>query len=162
MTKRNLRAEFSAVLRKYGHSIIFVHQDKRFRCKCYSERSGEGRSDCGTCFGTTYRVSVEKRLTRRKVNTVPETLPGVKKVMPAGHSDSLAYVYYLEYDVEPKEGDLILEVEWQDNVPARIKEKLVVSVAEPMRLVEGRVEFYQVYVRTEAKGANDHAALTQH
>jgi hypothetical protein len=158
---RDLRKDMTEILNKYGHQIVYIRQDKRFRCDCYSERSGEARADCPKCFGTTYKVKIEKHLTRRKVSTVPETLPGVRKTSGGGMVVPTTYQYYLLYDVEPQRGDLILEVEWQDDIPRAIKEKLAISLPDPKQGATGRIEFWQVYVRTDWKGAEDNAALTQ-
>ncbi|QHW35665.1 hypothetical protein GZH47_32730 (plasmid) [Paenibacillus rhizovicinus] len=159
---RDLRADIKDILEKYGHKVVYVRQDKRFRCDCYSERSGEPMADCPKCFGTTYKVSIRSCLTRRKVSVVPETLPGARRVSPLGNIAATTYKYYMEHDVAPQPGDLILEVEWDGEKPATITEKLYVSVPDPLRGDTGRIEFWQVYVRLDWKGDNDDATLTEH
>jgi hypothetical protein len=157
---RDLRQDISRLFDQASHNIVYVRRDLRFRCTCYSERSGEARSDCPICFGTSYHVKIEKHRARRHPNSVPLTLSGVNQETPAGNLIPKAYVYYLEHTAQATENDLILEVEWEGDIPKRIKEKYKISIADAKLGTGGRVEFYQVYTRLEYKGANDDAALS--
>lgn len=158
----DIREEFEKILNQYGYDIVLVKRDLRFRCSCYSERSGEPNATCDICFGTGYKVTLYKCKTRRKISSVPETLTNSRQVLKAGSSTRKAYVYYLTYDMEPKEGDLILEIEWQDEKPISIKEKLFISQAEPMKGREGRVEFYQVYCKVDYLSEYDDQAISKY
>jgi hypothetical protein len=84
----------------------------------------------------------------------------VNQHTPAGRTTPGAFVYYLEHDVNPAENDLILEIEWQGDVPLRITDKQEISFNEPKRGTGGRVEFHQTYTRMIYKGGEDDAALT--
>lgn len=157
---RDLRKDLSNLFDKYAHNIIFIRRDLRFHCECYVERSGESKADCPRCFGTGHQVRIEKHRTRRVINAIPETLSGAQASSGLGKITPKAYKYYLEHFVEPKDGDMILEVEWVNQMPARIIQKNLISVAEPKQGFEGRVEFYQVYCKYDPKGVNDDEALT--
>jgi hypothetical protein len=157
----DIRQAISEVLQQYGHDIVYIERDLRFRCTCYSERSGESANpNCPKCFGTSYHVNIKKARVRRTIASVPETLIGLNKLMEEGNAVPKAYTYYFEYHVHPKEGDLILEVDWINGLPKRIKEKHFISVAEPKFGESGRIEFYQVYCRYRPKGASDDDALS--
>lgn len=159
----DVRNEISKLLDEYGHDIIYIRRDERFRCECYVERSGEPDPNCSKCFGTGNKVSIEKARTRRQISSVPETLIGVNKLQEAGKLAPKAYVYYLEHDVKPKENDYILEVIWDANgVPRYIKEKHLISAVDPKYGYKGRVEFYQVYARFDVKGDQDDTTLTKY
>lgn len=159
----DVRNEISKLLDEYGHDIIYIRRDERFRCECYVERSGEPDPSCSKCFGTGNKVSIEKARTRRQISSVPETLIGVNKLQEAGKLAPKAYVYYLEHDVKPKENDYILEVIWDANgVPRYIKEKHLISAVDPKYGYKGRVEFYQVYARFDVKGDQDDTTLTKY
>jgi len=159
---RDLRADLSKLFDQYAHDIVYVRRDTRFRCTCYSERSGEATSDCPKCFGTSYVVTLQKARTRRKISAVPESLPNNNMSATFGNVVPKQYVYYFEYDVSPKENDLILEVVWEKNIPARIMQKHMISVANPLYGLGGRVEFWTVYVKYEMGEAGDDAALTKY
>jgi hypothetical protein len=157
----NIRQAISEVLQQYGHDIVYIERDLRFRCTCYSERSGESADpNCPKCFGTAYHVSIKKARVRRTIASVPETLIGLNQLTEAGNVIPKAYTYYFAYDAQPKDGDLILEVDWINGLPKRIREKHFISVVEPKLGENGQVEFYQVYCRYTPKGAKDNEALT--
>lgn len=146
----DIRKDFSNVLDKYGYDVIYVRRDKRFHCECFSERSGGlAQSDCPKCFGTGYVIGIEKVRTRRKISSVPESLVRARKNFEVGFIPSKAFVFYMEHDIHPAEGDLVLEVEWNDGIPIRIINKNVISIADPQYGDQGRIEFYQVYSRFE-------------
>ncbi len=159
----DIRKEIKKTLEKYGHDIVYVRRDKRFRCECFVERSGEPKADCSICFGTGYIVKLEKRKTRRKISSVPETLIGLNRLQQAGSVIPKAYVYYLQHTDTPEEDDLILEVIWdKKGIPRHIKDKYRISAVDPQLGEEGRVEFFQVYCKFDQKGDHDDAALTKH
>lgn len=150
----DVRQRISDLFDEYSHPVVYVRRDERFRCSCYVERSGEPSPDCPRCFGTGNVVQLEKIRTRRTISSVPETLIGVNKLQEAGKVSPTAYVYYLEFDIEPKDNDYILEVEWDDNqLPTIIKEKHLISAVEPIYGYKGRTEFYQVYARFDIRGS---------
>lgn len=157
----DIRKDLSNFLEKYGHYVIYIRRDMRYRCECYSERNGgQAYFDCPKCFGTGYIVTIEKIKTRRNISSVPESLVRSRKSYEPGQVAAKAYVYYMEHHVKPKEGDLILEVEWKNGVPMQILEKNMISVADPKQGIEGRVEFYEVYSRFETERKSDQDALT--
>lgn len=157
----DFRKKLKDVLDKYGHYIVYIRCDKRFRCPCFIERSGEPHSDCPMCFGTGYKVQIEKIRTRRKISSVPESLIGVNRLQSTGTMAPKSYTYYYEHYVQPKESDLILEVLWdKEGVPRHIKNKYLVSAVDPQLGYKGRVEFYQVYCRFDRKGDHDDNSLS--
>jgi hypothetical protein len=159
----NVRKRISQLFDEYSHNVVYVRRDPRFRCECYVERSGEPSPSCSKCFGTGNVVTIERVRARRKVATIASSLPTANENAQAGNMTPTGYTYYFEYDVKPIANDLILEVIWDVNgVPRYIKEKYSISVAEPKFGYKGRVEFYQVYVQVDQKGANDDTALTEY
>jgi hypothetical protein len=159
----NIRKKIKDTLTKYGHHIVYIRRDERFRCTCYVERSGESEADCPLCFGTGFKVSPEKVLVRRTISSIPETLAGTNTVQQAGSLAAKAYTYYFEHDIKPKQSDIILEVIWDNNgIPRYIKEKMFVTSTVEQLGYKGRIEFYQVYCRYDKKGVHDDAALSKH
>lgn len=157
----DIRQDLENVLKQYGHDVIYIRRDKRFHCECYSERSGgQAYSDCPKCFGLGYVVTIEKVKTRRGISSVPESLVRARKVYEPGVESAKAYVYYVEYHVNPQEGDMILEVDWKNGIPVEIHEKNIISIADQKNGYQGRIEFYEVYSRFEPKRKSDQDALT--
>ncbi len=161
---RDLRADMKKTMDAYSHNVVYVRRNLKFRCSCYSERSGEAAKGCPKCFGTSYIVRPEKIRGRRSLNSVPESLSGVKQAVGYGTMYPKQYVYYFEHMVQPKEGDLIFEVVWDESgkKPVRIVQRHVVSVAEPLFGDKGRTEFWTVYVKYDQGEAEDYAAFTKH
>lgn len=152
----DIRKQIKKVIETYGHTVIYVRTDPRFRCECYSEHNGESTdSNCKKCFGTGFKSSVEKVRTRRKPLAMPETLVAVRKAAGMGNIAVAGYTYYMEHDFNPKSGDFIFEVEWHKGEPVRVKEKLKISFADPKEGLHGRTEFFQVYSRTHWQGDGD-------
>lgn len=159
----DIRKRIKKLMDEYSHDLAYIRRDTRFRCTCYSERSGEASANCEQCFGTSYVVSIEKRRARRQIASVPESLIGVNKLQSAGRLSPTAYVYYFEHDLKPTVDDIILEVIWdKSGVPRHIKEKHLISAVVPQQGVKGRIEFYQVYARYDQKGAQDETALSEY
>ncbi|CDQ41817.1 hypothetical protein [Virgibacillus salexigens] len=157
----DIRKDLRNVLDKYGYDAIYIRRDKRFRCECYSERSGgQSRTDCPNCFGTGFVTNIEKVRTRRTISSVPESLVRARKNFEIGNLSAKAYVYYLEHDINPKEGDLLIEAEWKNGVPLSILEKNVISIADPQRGNKGRTEFYQIYSYFEPVRESDQNAIS--
>lgn len=156
----DLRKSLSNIMDEYSHKAIYIRTDKRFRCSCYIERSGEGWPECPYCFGTTYRVSIQTIRCRRDVKTLPETLMGQRKQKGTGLSSAMTFTYYMEHNVQPKAGDLVLEVEWVNGMPMNVLEKNEISSVNAQLGTKGRIEFYQVYCKYSPKGANDNDALS--
>ena len=152
---RNIRADIAKLFDQYAHQIVYVRRNEKFRCDCYSERSRESTSPtCLKCLGTSYQINLEKHRVRRSATSLPETKIGSRKQSEVGNLQASGYVYYFEHYSEPKSGDLLFEVEWLNGVPKTIKEKFEVGLVEPMKGNQGRVEFYQAYVRATQKGGD--------
>ena len=145
----NIRERFREVLEEYGHTVVYIRADQRFRCSCYNERNGEAKlSGCTKCFGIGYKTTIEQVLTRRTPLSMPETLVAVRRGTSPGNLVVAGYTYYMEHTVIPKSGDMIYEVIWENGKPKRVKEKLLISAVDQKAGVNGRTEFYQVYART--------------
>jgi|SRR5699024_1390083 len=157
----NIQKEFEAVIEKYGHDIIYVRTDKRFRCTCFSERSGgPGKSKCKKCFGTGYHTTTEVVKVRRQISSLPESLVRTRNTYETGSFAAKAFVYYFTKSVKPKTGDIILEVNWKNNIPISIKDSYLISIADGKQGDQGEIEFYQVYCKYQSEGSDERNALT--
>ncbi|WP_067924175.1 hypothetical protein [Alicyclobacillus shizuokensis] len=158
----DIRQIIGQLFDRFSYKIVYVRRNRKFKCTCYSERSGEGDPSCPKCFGTGNVVTIETVRTRRRFQTIPETLPGAGKYTSAGTFSIQAYVYYFEAGTNPQMGDLILEVDWDQDKPIGVREKLYISTIQTMQEFEGNPAFYQVYARSNWKGDADDIALSEH
>lgn len=147
----DIRAALDEVIKAYGHYIIYVRRDLKFRCECYSHKNGEANAKCKKCLGTGYAVAFE----RIKVRSVVAASPSSEVLVPAGTKVTPTTIYYVPERYHPKDGDLILEVEWDESLVKRIRKKHFISVADPKLGLEGRIEFYQVHCKFEEGRESD-------
>lgn len=103
-----LKHKFDMTLKKYGHTVYFVHFNRKIRCHCYREKEKEGSPDCYNCFGTGYPATIKRYLARRSILS-GGILTDATRNEPPGQSNQSAYKYYFQSFVNPKSGDLILE-----------------------------------------------------
>jgi len=151
------------VIRKYGHFIVYVRADKNFYCSCWEEHMKEADPLCNICYGTGYKVKLQRMRVRSRIVTVFETLPGLKYNSPAGNFTPKAFVYYFMEKHHPKAEDLILEVEWDENKKVkRITDKHRITVADPKFGDDGVTAFYQVYVSHEEGSSENNKAIATH
>ncbi len=50
--------------------------------------------------------------------------------------------YYMDYTVQPKRGDIIMEVGWNGEKPTHLIQTFEIAHVDDMREQNGRVEFY--------------------
>ena len=156
----DIQKSFDAVIEKYGHDVIYIRRDPRFKCKCYSERSGEADTDCKDCFGLGNPITLEKIRVRHVTETPAETK--LELHSDEGISVPVEYEYFVKKSDAPKNGDLIYEVEFDEKGNAkRVLEKSLISLARPMRGTNGRIEFYQVYVKDRRKDRKDDQTIAE-
>lgn len=159
----SMRKSFNNIIEKYGHYIIYVRRDTRFKCKCYIEKNGEADPHCPECLGLGNPVQLEFIKARRKVNYSSGQLSGLDKHFDNGIQIAEEYTYYLKAEDEPKELDMILEVDIDESRKVKkVLEKNLISTAVPMKGVKGEVEFYQVYTKTKGKDKHDDKTVSEH
>lgn len=145
----DIRKNLKATLKEYGHTVTYIRTNQRFRCSCFSERNGEATNvTCPICYGSGFKATVERVLTRRKLLTASQSLIASRSTTDVGNLQVVGYTYYMEFDTAPKSGDFIFEVIWDNGVPIEVKEKLLISAVDAKYGLRGRTEFFQVYART--------------
>lgn len=81
-----------------------------------------------------------------------ETNRGLEAELRSGYMQPGDFLYYFEYDIEPQEGDCLMEIEehWSPGIPAgpfNVLEKMDFKRVEPMFGDEGRIEYYLIVAR---------------
>jgi hypothetical protein len=157
----DIRAEVKKILENYGHYVLYLRRDLRLKCDCYQENAETADPNCPLCFGTGYKVSIEKILARRQSSSNNSTVPNNLLNQSAGKFYNNPMIYYLPYQVNPKNGDLIIEVKWMNQKATGIKEKHFITNVQDKRGINGSVMFFQVYCQNEPRGVNDNARISK-
>jgi len=168
----DLRAEMDIMLEgnayypRRGHWVLLRRMDRRQRCTCWN-RIGQGDDKysidkskynepelrCPFCSGSGWIYKDELHLTRRTLVSPTIGLAGSEQMTDIGWMNINYIVFYFKYDVAPKRGDKIIEIELDDNAnpkrPYVFKEIYNVSIGEPFRDQNGRVEFYRTAAKLE-------------
>jgi hypothetical protein len=147
LTDINLRDEMHTILygsntyKRLGHWIVYRRFDRTKKSEFYSERTHEG-------VGGPSHLYTDVLLRTRRVPTDRTGLPldAVKVGLDLSEKD----LYYLEYTVNPKIGDEIFEIEWNDhNVTPSLgninyKDRYIIKRTHDYRLEGGNVQYYIV------------------
>lgn len=158
----DIKAALDEIIERYGHEIIYIRRDLKFRCECFSDRNGQADSKCKKCLGTGYDIKYERMKVRSRIVDGHDRLSDQGEVVaPKGLKQVKSTVYYFPERYKPKEGDLILEVDWMfDGRVDKVRDKHFVSIADPKLGVHGRIEFYQVHCKFEEGRESDGKTIT--
>lgn len=150
-------AEFNLLMDQIGIWVIYTRSDHRFRCRdCYNYFTNDSAPTCSTCFGTGYKVSLERwkvyytnRVSRAAGIEVPLTRGGFSP-------EFMAYIFTRNKNI-PVEEDRVFIVEWdrsRDDVPK--------MEARPTRIVQALRVLYieQFYIGQEIYLLN-HCGIVQ-
>jgi len=143
----NLRLEMAKILKDpncgKGHWIAYRRYDRTNPSQYYKKSTKEGAG------GPAYEYTDTAILTRR----VPLGLKGTKEERDrVGVGIQDAFIYYFEYDLNPKRGDHIYELVLgpgeQTSSPnlttTEYVERYKIVVPHPYRLHHGRIEYWAV------------------
>jgi hypothetical protein len=106
------REQFNNILMKYGHSIYLQR-----RCTISSpEGPYEKHPDsCSGCLGHGFSQTIERHMARKDVVMGEMAMPQSLVKTPMGIVPSEDTYYYVKHDVNPKEGDRVLEWMTEEN-----------------------------------------------
>ena len=152
--RKELEGLFHGSSENYKKSWPFVYRrltDKR--CTCWNNLAREGDPRCPYCLGEPYLWSYEIHKAYAIV-TAPiygkslttQDAPFQKMVNPSA-------LLFLEHNINPKNGDVVLEV-WLDSegkikAPIKLLKKWRIGLIEEKRADHGRVEFYKLSMKME-------------
>lgn len=128
----DLRKVVYRILRDYGHD---VHLQRRIRDK-----------EIGQYFTQQYSRRVERH-TVRHMHSSSVALAGATQQEREGVVSNVDRVYWFRWDVNPAEGDIIIDSKPTDGMTGskhvrREPEKFVIDYAQPMRGNGGRIEYW--------------------
>jgi hypothetical protein len=160
---------YEQILEKSAIWVVYTRSDHRFRCiECYNLDTGSSRADCGKCFGTGFKVHLERWFAHYSTTLVRpnnELYPLTK----IGFSADFASFIFTRHPLVPVLNDRIFLVEWslgRDEIaqkggqPTRLVEALRIRFAEP--LPAGKTIYYTAHCDTvsEDRAAYERALFT--
>lgn len=171
-TEIDLRNELKLILDgsasspQRGHWILLRRMDRTQKCSCWNEvaigddqylddnrKYNEPKEDCTICDGSGYVYQNELHITRRRIISPVIGLAAQEQHTPFGIINISYVVYYFKYHVAPKKEDKIIEITNDDEGkpvrPFNYEEIYNISVSEPLRDLNGRVEYWRVAVKME-------------
>ena len=143
----NLKKEFDAILDKYGHYIILGNKlNKKHNCNAF----GSNDDTCPVCFGTGSPLRFTKVLTREQDSNITSSLAGISTYQQFGELAVPGKYFFVKNDIEVNEHDIILDVDWNGDMPVYSHRNLLeVSHIDIKRFENGEVVFKKVYALTE-------------
>ncbi|MCX7610393.1 MAG: hypothetical protein N2043_02245 [Ignavibacterium sp.] len=140
----DLRHENKKMIEEYGHDVLVQKTNKKFRCKCWVESYREAKSNCPYCLGSGYVYRIEKHRVRRDNASQIISRPKLLQSTEIGKIHLPARIFWMSYDSEPKEGDIIFEVGWKNGKPTHVISAYEINDVEDKRADDGRLEYYYV------------------
>lgn len=136
----DLRHDSELLTSEFGIYVLYIRNCKYVRCRCFNDLNKTGEADCPYCLGTGYLASVQKIKAIESSNSAYADTSSIGK-RPIGVTDMKNEVYYIRYQYNPKERDIILKVTWDKNGrPVDILKVLEITNVYEMRGDNGRVE----------------------
>jgi len=145
----DLREEFENFLRQHGHYIVYIRRDTNIRCRCWDFTANAPSSDksCPRCYGTGYKVSLERHLMRKAITGSPLGLAATLQSREPGQFLTPSFIGYFKPLLRPQAGDKVVEVTWDRNTGAlvRITAMYEVSTIDDKRQDGGELVFYTLW-----------------
>lgn len=146
----SLERDFNRIIEVYGHDILLLHSDKKTKCTCFDEITGSSDRSCPFCFGMGTVPVIEKHRVRDQDMQVPDTLPYIASQQLFGDMAVASRSYFFKKDVVIKVDDLLIDVEWNGNLPVYTDGGIYeVSHIDPQRFINGELTFQKVYVKDQ-------------
>ena len=156
-----LEREFRQILNNYGHHAILAHYDRtvKGRCEvCGDKITGSFDDQCLNCFGTGRAMIVEKILVREEDSNITSSLSDISKFQAFGEVARPGRFYFMNKEVNVKEHDLILDVDWEGEMPVYTFRRLSeVSHVDVKRFERGNPVFQKVYTQSDPFNNYDRA-----
>ena len=168
----NLRKHMKSILEgddyepRRGHWVLLRRMDTTQKCSCWNQK-GDGKDAninddgkynepklrCPICHGEGWVYHDELHLARRVLISPEVGMANATTMTDIGWMTVNYIVFYFMYYVSPKQGDKIIEVVLDDAgtpvIPMQYIERYKISVAEPYRDINGRVEYWRAAAKLE-------------
>jgi len=150
----DLRREMYYMLNKYGHYVL-LRRNYKVHCSCYKEQTYKDPSNtCEYCGGTGYVSRVEKHLCRSEIAIGARSVVGSLNDSEISRLFVDSHRFYFFYYVNPSVQDIIYVVTWYgENVGTVLHEYEVIDALDK-RADNGRIEYWEAYVRERQVGGH--------
>lgn len=127
---------YNKFIQDYGFKVLITKQDPTQVCSCNDLKTRSSKPNCPFCFGTGFVSTVEERLVRIKVGSVPVTLPNATRAEIYGTDQNSARFFYIEKGTVYHIGDLIYDRD-EDII-------YEINSIEPLRLANNEIIYYRL------------------
>ena len=121
--------------------------------KMDERKHDEPNKDCDVCGGEGWLYSEELHKVRRRITTPPPGQAGIEEQADFAIMNVPYIIYYFKYYVNPTEQDRIVEIDNNlEGEPTRpfVKRSIYnITLAEPFRDLNGRIEYWRCAVKKE-------------
>lgn len=145
----DIRKEFNQMLDEDGFFILMQRSGRQTRCSCWNEKYQEADPVCKLCAGIGWVSRLERHKVRKKAALQVETQPNLNVQTGLGKMWVTAFTFYMKHDTHPKVGDYLVEVGWKGRKPTHLVQTYRINDIVGVRGDNGRLEFYQVSVKSE-------------
>lgn len=131
------KAQFLNVLKLSGIPVIYTRSDRRFICRQCSSPDGDGgRADCGNCFGTGYKVTLERWFVTYSNSLARLSFPQVPLTRD-GYTQNNNAFFFSRPEERPVEMDRFFVVEWDQK-----RDDVFRRAAQPVRIFQAYLVVY--------------------
>lgn len=163
----DLRQEIRELLEESGHYVLLQRTSRKLRCVCWDEKMQESsierymqsmrlattpHKECPKCLGSGWVSRIERVLTRRQLASDIISLTSRIQSLEIGKQTFDNKLFFFEHNVNPRDGDYILEVGWDGIKPTHLINSYRIQVSNDLREKQGRIEFWQVITKEDNIG----------
>lgn len=131
---------------KYPQWVLYVRRHPFLHHTCWDSASNSPTGTCAECLSTGYMIRIERQPVRRVLPYREERDVSLPGFLSQAHA-----VLYMTYRAMPKDGDLVIEVDWNVDdalIPSKGLPKTIYRVYRVMHSVPMRqashVSFFAV------------------
>jgi len=136
----DMRFQSELLTNEFGIDILFIHNCKFVRCRCFNDLHKTGDPNCPICHGTGYFASIQKIKAIESSNSAYSDTSSIIQTA-LGATDQKNEIYYIRQQYNPKERDIILKVTWdKKGNPVDVLKVLEIINVWEMRGDNGRNE----------------------
>lgn len=163
----DLRKEFREILDESGHYVLLQRTSRKLRCVCWDEKMQESsiekymksmkllntnHKECPKCLGAGWISRIERVLTRRQLASDIISMTSRLQTLEIGQQTFDNKLFFFEHNIQPREGDYILEVGWDGTKPTHLINSYLIQISNDLRQRQGRIEFWQTVTKEDNIG----------
>jgi hypothetical protein len=133
----NFKAQFLKTLKLSGIPVVYTRSDRRFPCRaCSGPDEDGGQADCQNCFGTGFKLTLERWFVTYSNTLARLTTPQVPLTKDGYTNDNNAFIFSRAED-RPTPMDRFFVVEWDQP-----RDQVFTLNAQPLRIIQAYIIIY--------------------